>query len=207
MQHLFFDVDGVIIDGFHYNPAYRRVWNSKIEKDLGIKEEDFVNRFVKKHFAPVIVGEKDLLDSLTVFLKEINSNKTALQVMNYWHEKDSLINSSIAIMIESLREGDKYRFHLATNQDHNRAKYLWNQLELKEHFENIFYSADLKVLKSNPLFFNKIVEKLKLDPNQCIQIDDNPEVIESAQKAGWKTILVEDPYDTDSLKTKLIALG
>jgi FMN phosphatase YigB (HAD superfamily) len=34
--HIFFDVDGVLVDGFHFNPQYRKVWSANMQADLGI---------------------------------------------------------------------------------------------------------------------------------------------------------------------------
>jgi putative hydrolase of the HAD superfamily len=42
---IFFDVDGVLIDGWHGKPERRKRWDATIERDLGVDSKAFQERF------------------------------------------------------------------------------------------------------------------------------------------------------------------
>lgn len=42
---IFFDVDGVLIDGWHADASRRKPWDATIEADLGIDRETFQHLF------------------------------------------------------------------------------------------------------------------------------------------------------------------
>lgn len=63
------------------------------------------------------------------------------------------------------------------------------------------YSYDYQMVKSNPLFFEKLLKDLEpFEKQQMVFIDDSPKKIESAQKSGIKGILFQN---TEQVKQAL----
>ena len=54
--------------------------------------------------------------------------------------------------------------------------------------DHILISGKEKLSKPDPEFFNKLLNNLKLNPTECIFIDDEPYNIKAAQKLGLKSI-------------------
>lgn len=44
---IFFDVDGVLIDGWHADPARRKRWDADLRRDLGIDPEALQEKFFR----------------------------------------------------------------------------------------------------------------------------------------------------------------
>jgi putative hydrolase of the HAD superfamily len=47
---LFFDVDGVVVHGFHTRPERRRRWDETLFQDLGIAPSAFTDHFIRGPF-------------------------------------------------------------------------------------------------------------------------------------------------------------
>lgn len=192
-MHVFFDVDGVLIDGFHHNPERRRRWDTALKNDMGIEPDHFQEFFVPD-FMMAIRGEKDLEPVLQNWLARNGFNVSAPDLIRYWLEMDSQINEATYAAVRTLSKIPTLNLYIATNQEHNRARYLWNDLGFKEHFREIFYSAKLGCIKQDPYYFEQIMEQLSLDPAQdkIIYFDDDPKNIETASVLGWDAILYDN---------------
>lgn len=70
-----------------------------------------------------------------------------------------------------------------------------------KHFDDkhIIISADVKLLKPEAELFNHIIKKFKLDPKDCVFIDDQEENVAAAKKAGIEAIHHKD-YKTTRQK-------
>ncbi len=152
-KFIFFDVDGVLIDGYHYNAAHRKLWNINLEKDLGIPLQT-MEIYFRENWADVLVGRKDLTRSLRDFLHNKGHHENASDVMTYWFEKDSKINPDTWEIVTRLHQKKNCALYLATNQEHQRAAYLWNILNFKSMFQDIFYSGAMGVTKKRSAVFH-----------------------------------------------------
>jgi putative hydrolase of the HAD superfamily len=62
---VFFDVDGVLVHGYHANPARVRAWDTNLLADTGVDPERFRHEFIFDIFVKkVIIGEMALVDAL-----------------------------------------------------------------------------------------------------------------------------------------------
>ena len=196
VQDVLFDVDGVLIHGYHHNPEKSICWDKNLEKDLKICKETFTEKFIFGVFTrEVIVGKKNLYDALEEFLPTIGFNQGPQLVIDYWLENDANINYELLEKIKLLQRVPNIRLHIATNQEHNRAKYLMETLGFNKHFSNIFHSAEIGYRKPNPLYFVNVHQRLGAPVTPPIFFDDTPEVVESAKKFGWHAFVYNDVKD------------
>ncbi|MGB1539827.1 MAG: hypothetical protein ACPG80_02610, partial [Rickettsiales bacterium] len=120
--YLFFDVDGVLIEGFHAKSCYRKRWDSSLEADLGINPTALESAFFNGVFQEyVLLGKKALLPVLTEILPTIGFHENPQTLIDYWMRKDANLNASIMPYIEQLAKMPKVHLYLATNQEHTRA--------------------------------------------------------------------------------------
>lgn len=199
MQTVFFDVDGVLIDGFHFRPELRTCWHKNLKEDFGIDPDEFSNTFFRTPFSShVLLGKIDLLEALGQNLPTLGYRGDPADFLRYWLEKDAKLNPDVINCVKVLKKSGKARLFIATNQAHDRAKYLMETLGLKDDFEDIFYSARMGVMKPDRAYFEYILEHLGLhDAPSPILFDDTPAVIESANAAGWEAY---EFLDADSLR-------
>jgi putative hydrolase of the HAD superfamily len=169
---VFFDVDGVLIDGWHANSALRKPWDATLESDLGINPEAFQHLFFatpvgqsKSRMAECIEGRRDLADALAEVLPQLGYRGATEEFIRYWFEKDSNVNAAVLSLAEKIRRRCHARLYIATGQEHHRANYIWNNLGFSNYFDRIFYSAELGYLKKDPRFFEAINRATGMQPH------------------------------------------
>lgn len=196
MFRAFFDIDGVLINGFHTRTERRRRWDSDIEKDLGISFDRFQDIF-KGWFLDAIQGRVDFETTMQHWLNEHGFNLPAKEVIDYWHRRDSDINASVLDVVKGLYALKDTQTFTATNQTHERIAYLRDTLGWGLYFTDFYYSARLGCLKYDSAYFAQIEKELAFDPkeNPPLYFDDDPRNVEVASNRGWDAVLVDGPED------------
>ncbi|MGE0719996.1 MAG: HAD family hydrolase [Alphaproteobacteria bacterium] len=199
---VFFDVDGVLIDGWHADTARRKPWDATIEADLGIDRAGFQRLLFgapdgrPSPMAECIAGRRDLRAALDEILPQLGHHGPADVVMRYWFEKDSNVNPEVLQLVADIRERGVARVYLATGQEHHRAHHLWTTLGLRDRFDGMFYTAAIGVAKSDRRFFRAIDRALVSDPTQPpMFFDDQPGIVAVAVAAGWDATIFTSARD------------
>jgi putative hydrolase of the HAD superfamily len=213
---IFFDVDGVLIDGWHAKPERRKRWDLTIKEDLGIDPLDLQERFFASPVGTFeslmhacVSGKRDLKEALAPVLSAIGYKDSVDAFVAYWFAKDSNINSDLLNVVKRLACDRGVELYVVTGQEHYRAAYLWNELGLREHFKDILYSAKLGHLKSSAEFFSRINSALGITADERpLFFDDQEEVVRLAQESGWDAYVfntVEDVLTHPRLRKLLQA--
>lgn len=191
-----FDVDGVIVHGWHARPEYRRLWNQHLRDDLGIDPQAFSQAFIRQDFArTVIPGEKPLIHALDDYLGKAGYPGSPLELMSYWFSHDSQLNRPLVEAIKRVQRNTASPFYLATNQEHVRAFYLWHDLKLGHLFNDMFYAARMGAKKPQAEFFDAVQNRLPDASEKPLLFDDTPAVVEAARNYGWEAVLYADLDD------------
>lgn len=53
---LFFDIDGVLVHGYHHNPERTRRWDATLLDDLGVEPARFTQEFIFDIFVKKATG-------------------------------------------------------------------------------------------------------------------------------------------------------
>jgi putative hydrolase of the HAD superfamily len=196
-QIILFDVDGVLVHGYHTRPDLRKCWDENLQKDFEIDRERFKTEFIYDTFIKnVLTGKKNLQEELTSWLPTVGYQGSSQTFIDYWLRNDANINHDLIDRIKLLKASGQVRLFIATNQEHNRASYLMKEMGFADFFEDIFYSARIGAIKPDKAYFDWIAANLRLSPGQRpIFFDDTPKVVEAAQNYGWEAIEFEDASD------------
>lgn len=200
---IFFDVDGVLIDGWHVNPDLRKPWNVNIEADLGVNLAEFERLFFKTRHNDTgslmdscLIGEQDLKDALAQVLPRLGYVGGVDEFVNYWFERDSNVSVEVQKAVKQLGSNSELELFIATGQEHHRAAFLWQNLRFSGYFKEMFYSADLGYLKNDLRFFTLINQRLKISlQEKPIFFDDREDVVALARQAGWDSIVFNSVDD------------
>ena len=101
------------------------------------------------------------------------------------YRADEAINEGVLSLIRELH--GHYKLAVLSNSPPGLAQWLddWQMLEF---FEVLFCSGDEGVVKPEPAAFNITLERLGVEPNEAVFIDDTLEHVEAAQKLGLHAI-------------------
>ena len=183
IKTLMVDVDGVIV--VHSQPGG---WSANLGRDLGLESGLLQERFFQPHFADIVHGRAPLRDRLTTVLAEIAPHITADELIEYWFSHDATLNHALLEELAEMRS-QGLALHLATVQEHERARYLWETLRLCDHFDTMHYAADLGHAKPAAEFYRAIEARTDLRGDEIFFIDDNAGNVEGAIACGWHAAL------------------
>ena len=157
------------------------------------------NSFFIPYFKDILLGKVELKDSLTAALLKAGYAIKSDEVMDIWFNKESQFDDNILKLISELKIQQEVKLYIASNQSKERANFLWNEKRLKDHFIDYYISSDLKEIKNNSSFFNKI--NTCIGSGKKILVDDAMNNIIACQEAGWLGIhyqsinsLVRNPH-------------
>jgi putative hydrolase of the HAD superfamily len=177
------DVDGVVV----VRPGGRR-WDADLTADLGLDSEQLQDAFFGRHWGDVLFGRADLHERLAPVLAEIAPHLTSKALVDYWFAQDSHLDGVLLEDLAAVRRAGA-ELHLATLQEHHRARYLWEDLDLKSRFDAMHYAAELGCGKPDPAFFRVIEARTGRAPAELLLIDDSVKNVEGARACGWDAVL------------------
>lgn len=191
-----FDVDGVLVNGYHARPEKHVRWNENLLADLGVDPERFNREFIYDLFVKkVVVGQMSLLEALERTLPGLGYRGPAMAFVGYWLSHDSNVNEPVLDVVRRLRDAGGSRLFLATNQEHMRAQWLWQTLKFGEVFEDMFHSARVGYAKPSKPYFDWVNSRLGRQDEKPLFFDDREDIVKAAQAAGWEAVLFNDITD------------
>lgn len=125
-----------------------------------------------------------------------NPNLTDQEVDEAWNSLlIGVSNGNHEILMEVKKH---YRTFLLSNN--NQIHYEWILAYLKKEFnlenyddffEKAYFSQLMKLRKPNVNIFEQVIRENNLNPDETLFIDDSPQHIEGAKKAGLHTLLMD----------------
>lgn len=179
ISHLMLDIDGVVVCG---RPSDGLHWKTHLEADLGIKVADLREHFFAPYWSEIVTGHRDLRPTLTKALKNFAPDISATTLIDYWFSQDARLDTAL---LGDLRNCG-LKVYLTTNQEHERAKFLWENLGLQNHADGMITSAKLGAQKPDAAFFHGAAEITGALAQEHLLIDDSRENIAGAKSAGWR---------------------
>lgn len=84
----------------------------------------------------------------------------------------------------------KYKLAIISNDSSRWSKYLREKFDINRYFDVISISGDLKIQKPDERIFLLTIEKLGVNAEDCIYIDDRTGNLNAAKKVGMNPILL-----------------
>ncbi|HME87550.1 MAG TPA: HAD family phosphatase [Candidatus Nanoarchaeia archaeon] len=98
----------------------------------------------------------------------------------------------------------KYKTAILTNSIEDWFEEIKTKYLLKRYFDAIVTSYEEKMAKPDVLLFRHTAQKLGVNPDDCLYVDDMKDNLLAAQKVGMHTIQFKD---LRNLKTELMMYG
>ena len=179
VKAVLFDVDGVLT-------LPEEVFSVVYAKSHGLDPEPF-EQFFRNDWKPIVTGKKDLKEAILNNPELWQWDGDVDDLLKYWFETEDVQNGELVELIRKIKS-QGIPCYLATEQEIYRGEYMKNVM-FKDLFDGYFVTAELGVSKTEPQFFEMIIDELKLQypdiqPKEIIFFDDSQSKVDTACSTG-----------------------
>ena len=169
---ILFDADGVIIHSEMFSLQYQKLY--------GISNEAMIP-FFKTDFKPCLIGKADLIEVVTPWLIKWKWESSAKEFLDLWFKAEDHIDQRMLNIIKQLRSKG-IKCYLATNQEKHRTEYMKDQMGFDKIFDHVFSSAYIGYTKPAKKYYEFILNKTNLKPEELMFFDDCQENVDGAKE-------------------------
>jgi HAD superfamily hydrolase (TIGR01509 family) len=193
LSAVIFDLDGTIIDS---EEVWARAFVNVLKK-LGIEAKDSHPHVsgveIKKNWESLIIKYSVKTDKTPEEL----SSLTRAEYTKFIPQIS--LRDGVVEFIENLKN-DNVIVALATSTDWEITDKIFQELELADLFDYVTTGDEVFNNKPDPEIYIKSADKMNLDPNDCLVIEDSPSGIIAGKEAGMKVIAIDPSGGRDDLK-------
>ncbi len=198
IRAVIFDMDGTLIDTEKY---YRVFWKKALQ-EFGYTmtdEQALSMRSLGRPFAPERLREW--------FGEELDYQKVRQrrkELMEQCIEREGIRRKPGALELLFKLRKQGVTTAIATATDLERTEKYLKMAGLDGYFDEIISATMVKEGKPSPDIYLYACGKLGLKPQECIAVEDSPNGVLSAYRAGCKVIMVPDQTKPDGEMHKLL---
>lgn len=188
---IIFDLDGTLIDTEKY---YRIFWPQVLEEfGYHITDEQVLSmRSLGRPFAPERF--KRLFGEDFDYWAVRNRRK---QLMEEWFDREGIDLKPGCLELLTYLKQKNITTAIATATDLERTKKYLHNLDLRQYFDQVICATMVKEGKPSPDIYRYACEQLGRKPAECFAVEDAPNGIISAFRAGCHVIMVPDQTQPD----------
>jgi len=193
-----FDMDGTLIDTEKY---YRKFWPMALAH-FGYEmtdEQALSMRSLGRPFAPARLKE--------MFGQELDYYQVRdyrKQLMEECLDREGIQLKKGCVELLTYLKENNIRAAIATATDLERTEKYLGKLGLRDFFSEIVCATMVKEGKPSPDIYRYACEMLQRKPEECIAVEDSPNGVLSAYRAGTKVVMVPDQTQPDEDLQKLL---
>ncbi|MBX4186831.1 MAG: HAD hydrolase-like protein [Candidatus Doudnabacteria bacterium] len=173
-------IKALLIDGDGATIKKTKYFSDVYAEEYHLPEEK-LRPFFKDKFRLCQRGKADLKQEVTPYLKGWGWKGTVDEFLDYWFHTQTIPNQPVLDFLKDIRERG-IKCYMVSDQEKYRANYITNNLRFKDYFDDLYYSCDIGFSKSQKEFFEIIIKRLNLKPEEILYWDD--EDIEMAKEVG-----------------------
>lgn len=176
---ILFDADGVLT-------LAEEVFSVVYARSRGLDIEPF-QHFFRNDWKPIVTGQADLKESIAANPQLWQWDGNVDELLKYWFESEDVRNEELIQVIPQLKAAG-FVCCLATEQEKYRGDYM-KDVMFKDLFDHYYITAEIGISKTEPGFFNTIIEDLKsrhpaIEPKDIIFFDDSQSKVDTALSVG-----------------------
>lgn len=176
VKAILFDADGVVIK------ARARRFSERFAEKQGIPVTDIIP-FFKSEMREAFVNKADLKDVLPPYLAKWKWRGSVDDFLAYWFAEESPRDEEVIAYIDNLR-AKGIKCYIATDREKYWGEYLRDTVGLKDHFDGFFFSYDVGHEKDVPGYFEEVLRRLALPPEEVQYWDDDQKNVDVAKGVG-----------------------
>jgi putative hydrolase of the HAD superfamily len=174
---LLLDIDGVILKSPEQRFSIRLAERQQLKIDQ-------ITPFFEGEYIDCLTGRSNLVNVLPEYMKVWGWTETMEDLLKFWFVPEAKINQKVIETISNLRN-QNIKVALASNKTEQHARFLLDDLGLKNIFDTFFMSYQVGYIKSDQQFFRKVTEQLGTETSRILFWDDDQENVNAAKLAGF----------------------
>jgi beta-phosphoglucomutase len=187
IEAVIFDMDGVLVDAkdWHYDALNRalNLFGQEINRYDHIVTYDGLPTRMKLQMLSM---ERGLPEELHEFINEIKQIYT-MEIV-YAKCKPTFYHQFALSRLKA----DGYRMAVCSNSIRQSIDMMFDRSDLHQYFEFFLSNEDVEKSKPDPEIYTKTINRLGLEPEQCLIVEDNPNGIKAARESGAHLLCVTD---------------
>lgn len=168
----------------------------RYEEDLGLPPNTLNTiMFGSPDWQKVLLGSKTIEEFWYAVGPKLGLNsRDEIDGFRRRYRSDEAVNTGVLELIRKLH--DRYKLAVLSNSPPGLTQWLvdWKMLDL---FDTVFCSGDEGVVKPDAAAFEITLERLGVESNEAVFIDDTMEHVEASRKMGLQGILFTTAEELD----------
>ena len=191
IKAVLFDMDGVLIDAkdWHYEALNHALLYFKAKP---ISREDHLTKFdglSTQQKLKILSREEGLDENLHDQINELKQKYT----WKIGEEKIQPLPIHISAVKKLQEEG--YKMAVCSNSVKKTVELFTSKAGLANYMEFLMSNEDVKNKKPDPEIYQKAIEKLGLQPEECLIVEDNINGIAAARASGAHVLEIDSILD------------
>lgn len=186
IEAVIFDMDGVIVDT---EPVYYKRLQDFMQHNGVEAEVKDLNRIVGSSSTDTwrIIQE--------IWGEELDQKKYSAEYEDFYREHpiryDEIVDPDIYRVLDWLKE-ERFKIGLASSSSLPNIQQVLQECNLTHYFDSILSGEMFHQSKPNPEIYLKSAEKLEVEPEKCLAVEDSTYGITAGKAAGMFVVAKED---------------
>ncbi len=191
VKNIIFDLGGVLIDIDYH--ATTRAFEALGVSDFELRYSQLNQTSLFDDFEKGTISSQHFINKL---MNVVPKGVTPNQIVSAWNAMLGKIPSEKMELLTAVNS--KYRIFMLSNTNALHLPTVmkaWKDVtkfNMHDIFEKVYLSFEIGMRKPDMEIFNWVCEQNKLQPENTLFIDDSPQHINGAEKAGLKTHFYQD---------------
>ena len=192
IKAIVFDMDGVLIDAkeWHYEALNRALGLF----GYGISRYDHLSRYdglPTRRKLDMLTREKGLPRPLHGFLNELKQIYTMELI--YSQCKPIFCHEYALAKLK----GQGLKIGVASNSIRRTVEVMMERSSLARYMDIVLSNEDVRAAKPDPEIYVTAIDRLGIEPSECLIVEDNEQGIRAAEASGAHLMVVDDILDVN----------
>ncbi|WP_207536475.1 HAD family hydrolase [Desertivirga arenae] len=188
---IIFDLGAVLID-WHPFHLYRQIFSDEAEMN------EFIDTICTNHWNEEQDGGRTLAEGTELLVKQFPEHEENIRA--YYGRWTEMLNGPIqgtVNIFKRLKDSGKYKIYALTNWSHETFPIAQEKFEFLNWFDGVVVSGTEKMRKPQPEFYQLLLDRYDVKPEEAVFIDDNFRNIEAGRKLGIDSIHFTNPEELE----------